>query len=148
MYCLQDDWPDRGWKTEFSGYNEAADNQIRQPLWVQLPLLDGETSENSLIHVLWQGFHGAPTGPGHENEDCSHWQFHALYYPPLLRCNKINVRHFSSNLFRSATVKKFMVGYEMLANPQRDLTAEQVNRSGWIGQVCWNFDWMIDPDNF
>ena len=32
------------------------------------------------------------------------------------------------NLFRSATVKKFMVGYEMLANPQRDLTAEQV---GW-----------------
>jgi len=56
------------------------------------------------------GFHGAPTGPGSENEDNSHWQFHALYYPPLLR---------------SATVKKFMVGYEMLANCQRDLTAEQ-----------------------
>ena len=55
------------------------------------------------------GFHGAPTGPAYE-EDCSHWQFHALYYPPLLR---------------SATVKKFMVGYEMLANVQRDLTAEQ-----------------------
>merc|ERR1719150_1494616 len=63
------------------------------------------------LHVnLSQGFHGAPTGPGHQSEDCSHWQFHALYYPPLLR---------------SATVKKFMVGYEMLANPQRDLTAEQ-----------------------
>ena len=56
------------------------------------------------------GFHGAPTGPGHEEKDFSHWQFHAIYYPPLLR---------------SATVKKFMVGYEMLANPQRDLTAEQ-----------------------
>jgi len=56
------------------------------------------------------GFHGAPTGPGHELEDFSHWQFHAIYYPPLLR---------------SATVKKFMVGYEMLANPQRDLTPEQ-----------------------
>lgn len=56
------------------------------------------------------GFHGAPTGPGHEAEDSSHWQFHAIYYPPLLR---------------SASVKKFMVGYEMLANPQRDLTAEQ-----------------------
>ena len=56
------------------------------------------------------GFHGAPTGPGHEKKDFSHWQFHAIYYPPLLR---------------SATVKKFMVGYEMLANPQRDLTAEQ-----------------------
>jgi UDPglucose--hexose-1-phosphate uridylyltransferase len=35
---------------------------------------------------------------------------HAHFYPPLLR---------------SATVKKFMVGYEMLAEPQRDLTPEQ-----------------------
>ena len=43
----------------------------------------------SLFMFNSQGFHGAPTGPGHENEDCSHWQFHALYYPPLLRCNKI-----------------------------------------------------------
>jgi len=56
------------------------------------------------------GFHGAPTGPGQEDQDQSHWQFHAIYYPPLLR---------------SASVKKFMVGYEMLANAQRDLTAEQ-----------------------
>ena len=55
------------------------------------------------------GFHGAPTGPSREEDDC-HWQFHAIYYPPLLR---------------SASVKKFMVGYEMLANVQRDLTAEQ-----------------------
>ncbi len=52
------------------------------------------------------GWHGAPT----ESGDCAHWQLHAHYYPPLLR---------------SATVKKFMVGYEMLAEPQRDLTAEQ-----------------------
>jgi len=52
------------------------------------------------------GWHGQPTdGQNHE-----HWQLHAHYYPPLLR---------------SATVKKFMVGYEMLANPQRDITAEQ-----------------------
>ena len=42
--------------------------------------------------------------------DCRHWQLHAHFYPPLLR---------------SATVKKFMVGYEMLAEAQRDLTAEQ-----------------------
>ncbi len=55
------------------------------------------------------GFHGAPTGPGSRSEPADHWQLHALYYPPLLR---------------SATVKKFMVGYEMLANAQRDLTAE------------------------
>ena len=49
------------------------------------------------------GFHGAPTGPDYASQDY-------CYYPPLLR---------------SATVKKFMVGYEMLANPQRNLTAEQ-----------------------
>jgi UDPglucose--hexose-1-phosphate uridylyltransferase len=51
------------------------------------------------------GFHPAPTDgkPHHE------WHFHMHFYPPLLR---------------SATVKKFMVGYEMLANPQRDITAE------------------------
>jgi UDPglucose--hexose-1-phosphate uridylyltransferase len=52
------------------------------------------------------GWHAAPNGAG----DHSHWQLHAHFYPPLLR---------------SATVKKFMVGYEMLAEAQRDLTAEQ-----------------------
>ena len=31
------------------------------------------------------GFHGAPTGPEQETRDQSHWQFHAMYYPPLLR---------------------------------------------------------------
>ncbi|TTD77404.1 Galactose-1-phosphate uridylyltransferase [Bagarius yarrelli] len=51
----------------------------------------------------------APTG-SHLEEDMSHWQLHAHYYPPLLR---------------SATVRKFMVGYEMLAQEQRDLTPEQ-----------------------
>ncbi|XP_077137432.1 galactose-1-phosphate uridylyltransferase isoform X2 [Ranitomeya variabilis] len=55
------------------------------------------------------GWHGAPTGH-HLGEDCGHWQLHAHYYPPLLR---------------SASVRKFMVGYEMLAQGQRDLTAEQ-----------------------
>ncbi len=51
------------------------------------------------------GWHGAPTDEG----DYPYWQLHAHFYPPLLR---------------SATVKKFMVGYEMLAEAQRDLTAE------------------------
>ncbi|XP_032796111.2 galactose-1-phosphate uridylyltransferase [Daphnia magna] len=55
------------------------------------------------------GWHGAPTGrKAHSNNQ--HWQLHAMYYPPLLR---------------SSTVKKFMVGYEMLGQAQRDLTAEQ-----------------------
>jgi UDPglucose--hexose-1-phosphate uridylyltransferase len=52
------------------------------------------------------GWHGAPFGDG----EFQHWQLHAHFYPPLLR---------------SATVKKFMVGYEMLGEAQRDLTAEQ-----------------------
>lgn len=60
------------------------------------------------------GWHGAPTGPTANAQDAAgaytHWQLHAHFYPPLLR---------------SAKVKKFMVGYEMLAEPQRDLTAEQ-----------------------
>ena len=51
------------------------------------------------------GWHGSPYG-----QPSPHWQLHAHFYPPLLR---------------SATVKKFMVGFEMLGESQRDLTAEQ-----------------------
>lgn len=51
------------------------------------------------------GFHQRPTdGVAH-----SEWHFHGHFYPPLLR---------------SATIRKFMVGYELLAMPQRDITAE------------------------
>jgi len=51
------------------------------------------------------GFHQTPTdGEGHPE-----WHFHAHFYPPLLR---------------SATVRKFMVGFEMLGMPQRDITPE------------------------
>jgi UDPglucose--hexose-1-phosphate uridylyltransferase len=53
------------------------------------------------------GWHGAPYLPADVSYE--HWQLHAHIYPPLLR---------------SATVKKFMVGYEMLAEAQRDLTPE------------------------
>lgn len=51
------------------------------------------------------GIHQQPT----DGEKHPEWHLHLHFYPPLLR---------------SATVKKFMVGYEMLAAPQRDLTAE------------------------
>jgi UDPglucose--hexose-1-phosphate uridylyltransferase len=54
------------------------------------------------------GWHGAPMAGGVLKSP--HWQLHAHFYPPLLR---------------SATVKKFMVGYELLAEAQRDLTPEQ-----------------------
>jgi len=56
------------------------------------------------------GIHQAPTN----SKDNSHWHWHMSFYPPLLR---------------SATVKKFMVGYEMFGSPQRDITAEQAAES-------------------
>jgi len=51
------------------------------------------------------GIHQAPTD-GKEHKE---WHFHMHFYPPLLR---------------SASIKKFMVGYEMMAEPQRDITPE------------------------
>jgi len=51
------------------------------------------------------GFHQAPT----DGDEHPEWHFHAHFYPPLLR---------------SATVRKFMVGFEMLGMPQRDITPE------------------------
>jgi UDPglucose--hexose-1-phosphate uridylyltransferase len=63
------------------------------------------------------GWHGAPSinrqdegEQAAEESEGFYWQLHAHFYPPLLR---------------SATVKKFMVGYEMMAEAQRDITAEQ-----------------------
>jgi UDPglucose--hexose-1-phosphate uridylyltransferase len=50
------------------------------------------------------GWHQAPFVPGSQD----HWQLHAHFYPPLL----------------AATTRKFMVGYELLAEPQRDISAE------------------------
>lgn len=52
------------------------------------------------------GIHQAPT----DGQEHPEWQFHMHFYPPLLR---------------SASVKKFMVGYEMMGESQRDITAEK-----------------------
>ena len=52
------------------------------------------------------GWHGAP----YDGQSHLFWQLHAQFLPPLLR---------------SASVKKFMVGYEMMAEAQRDITPEQ-----------------------
>ncbi len=52
------------------------------------------------------GWHGAPHGLG---DDTAHWRLHAHFFPPLLR---------------SATVRKHMVGFELLGEVQRDLTPE------------------------
>jgi UDPglucose--hexose-1-phosphate uridylyltransferase len=56
------------------------------------------------------GFHQRPT----DNSPHPEAHLHAHYYPPLLR---------------SATIPKFMVGYEMLGSPQRDITAEAAAES-------------------
>ena len=51
------------------------------------------------------GLHPAPC----DGEEHPEWQFHAHFYPPLLR---------------SASIRKFMVGFELLGGPQRDITPE------------------------
>lgn len=56
------------------------------------------------------GWHGAPF----DIEHTEYWQLHAHFYPPLLR---------------SASVRKFMVGYEMLGEPQRDISPEHAAQS-------------------
>ena len=53
------------------------------------------------------GFHQSPT----DGDPHPEWHFHAHFYPPLLR---------------SASIRKFMVGFEMLGTPQRDITPESV----------------------
>jgi len=66
------------------------------------------TRFDNLFHTSFpytMGIHQKPTLEG----DFSHWHLHFHFYPPLLR---------------SATVQKFMVGFEMLGTPQRDFTAE------------------------
>jgi UDPglucose--hexose-1-phosphate uridylyltransferase len=63
---------------------------------------------DNLFHTSFpysMGFHGRPTDGG----DHPWWRLHAVYYPPLLR---------------SASVRKFLVGFELTGEPQRDLTAE------------------------
>jgi len=63
------------------------------------------------------GFHQKPTDGGAYDE----WHFHAHYFPPLLR---------------SATIQKFMVGYELLSAPQRDVTPESAaNRLVQAGEI-------------
>jgi UDPglucose--hexose-1-phosphate uridylyltransferase len=66
------------------------------------------TRYDNLFQTLFpysMGFHQRPT----DGKEHAEWHFHAHFFPPLLR---------------SASVKKFMVGFELLASPQRDVTAE------------------------
>ena len=82
-------------------------NQEEQVAFASI-LKDMTTKYDNLFETSFpysSGIHQSPTDQEHPE-----WHFHMSFYPPLLR---------------SAEVKKFMVGYEMFANPQRDITAEQ-----------------------
>jgi UDPglucose--hexose-1-phosphate uridylyltransferase len=65
----------------------------------------------NVVFPYSMGFHQRPT----DGQAYPEWHLHAHFYPPLLR---------------SATVRKFMVGYEMLGQPQRDITPEHAAR--WL----------------
>ena len=75
------------------------------------------------------GFHARPT----DGDEHPYWRLHAVFYPPLLR---------------SATVRKFLVGYELTAEPQRDLTAEDAAaRLRAQGEVHYRRRASDDPDD-
>jgi UDPglucose--hexose-1-phosphate uridylyltransferase len=65
-------------------------------------------NDDANIYVIGSGIHQAPLEGTDEEIEASHLHMH--FYPPLLR---------------SATVRKFLVGYELMAEPQRDITPEQ-----------------------
>lgn len=93
-------------KTHIKRLTDLTEPQSRD---LALALKKLTTKYDNLFDISFpysMGFHAAPFN----GEDNEHWQLHAHFYPPLLR---------------SATVRKFMVGYEMLGESQRDLTAEQ-----------------------
>jgi len=81
----------------------------QEEVWQLAHLLNRVTSTYDKVFDVpfpySMGFHQAPTDGGPHPE----WHFHAHFYPPLLR---------------SASVRKFMVGFEMLGTPQRDITPE------------------------
>ncbi len=86
--------------TDLSGQQQLSLGQILRDLTARYDNL----FECSFPYSM--GWHGAPFDQG----ETGHWQLHAHFYPPLLR---------------SASVRKFMVGYEMLGEPQRDISPEQ-----------------------
>jgi UDPglucose--hexose-1-phosphate uridylyltransferase len=92
-------------KRHLTGMDELADNERTglAEIMKRLTVRYDNLFEVSFPYTM--GFHQHPTdGQAHAD-----FHFHAHYYPPLLR---------------SATVRKFMVGFEMLATPQRDITPE------------------------
>lgn len=85
--------------------NEFRDDDVRELSAILKQITSTYDKLFSTPFPYSMGFHQTPTDGAEHPE----WHFHAHFYPPLLR---------------SATIRKFMVGFEMLGTPQRDITAE------------------------
>lgn len=89
--------------TSIAAMNEGMRSDLAE-IMVRLGIRYDNLFKTSFPYSM--GLHQQPT----DGRDHSQWHFHMHYYPPLLR---------------SASVRKFMVGFEMMAMPQRDITPEQ-----------------------
>jgi UDPglucose--hexose-1-phosphate uridylyltransferase len=93
-------------KRHFGGMDEFLDSEHDAMADILRRLTSGYDNLFKTSFPYSMGFHQRPT----DGEPHPEWHFHAHFYPPLLR---------------SATVRKFMVGFELLGSPQRDITPEQ-----------------------
>lgn len=92
-------------RRHIGGMNEFTDDDVQELSAILKQITTTYDKVFAAPFPYSMGFHQSPTDDAHHPE----LHFHAHFYPPLLR---------------SATIRKFMVGYEMLGTPQRDITAE------------------------
>jgi UDPglucose--hexose-1-phosphate uridylyltransferase len=102
-------------RRHFGSMNEFAGNDARSLSEILQRVTSTYDKVFGVPFPYSMGFHQSPrdsvnhSGADHSGPDHPEWHFHAHFYPPLLR---------------SATIRKFMVGFEMLGTPQRDITPE------------------------
>jgi len=107
-------------RRHFGSMNEFAGNDARSLSEILQRVTSTYDKVFGVPFPYSMGFHQSPSdsanhsgtdhsGTDHSGPDHPEWHFHAHFYPPLLR---------------SATIRKFMVGFEMLGTPQRDITPE------------------------
>jgi UDPglucose--hexose-1-phosphate uridylyltransferase len=92
-------------RRHFGNMNEFASDEARSLSQILQRVTSTYDKVFGVPFPYSMGFHQSPT----DGADHREWHFHAHFYPPLLR---------------SATIRKFMVGFEMLGTPQRDITPE------------------------
>lgn len=92
-------------RRHLGAFPEFMENEITSLAKILKQIVSGYDRVFDVPFPYSMGFHQSPC----DDEKHPEWHFHAHFYPPLLR---------------SATVRKFMVGFEMLGTPQRDITPE------------------------